>query len=139
MLCVAPLCGAATDPPTGLAAPRRDNQNIHPVGPTRRLWATLGASNYEAAMGRSEDRKFNGSDSQDLDAEVSTRPVMDAVHAELANLNWQSRSKILEKSLHRFHQEGLPLAHLWQGTSSSLSLGINPDRKPGLWFVKRLP
>lgn len=40
----------------------------------------------------------------------------------------------VEDAVRRFHQEGLSIAHLWQTGSTTLSLGLSPRGKPGLWF-----
>lgn len=37
----------------------------------------------------------------------------------------------------RVHQEGLPVARLWETKSSLLSIGLNQKGKPGLWLVQR--
>ena len=42
-----------------------------------------------------------------------------------------------EAFIQRFHREGLPLARLWQGHATVVSLGLNPKGKPGLWLVKQ--
>jgi hypothetical protein len=37
----------------------------------------------------------------------------------------------------RVHQEGLPVARLWETKSSLLSIGLNQKGKPGLWLIKK--
>lgn len=38
----------------------------------------------------------------------------------------------------RVHQEGLPIARLFQSKSASLSVGLNSRGKPGLWFTQTI-
>ena len=38
----------------------------------------------------------------------------------------------------RVHQEGLPVARLWETKSAMVSLGLNPKGKPGLWLVQKI-
>jgi hypothetical protein len=133
-----PICRAASDGSAGSELTRRADQAIHQYGQARKVLSNLGVPTLEASAVTSSERRFNGTGST---APNETLPQYepDAVHAALANLNWQSRGKTMEEAARHFHQEGLPVKHLWQSSSSSLSVGINPDRKPGLWFVKRFP
>lgn len=139
LLCAVSVCHAATDAAAASAAPRRADQGAHPSGQTRKLLSNLGTATVENSFGRSDERKLNAPVFRAPESAAPPQSEPDAVHAALANLSWQSRAKMLEETGRRFHQEGLPLTHLWQSSSSSLSIGINPDRKPGLWFVKRFP
>ena len=41
----------------------------------------------------------------------------------------------LENLVRRAHREGLPVARLWRSQSTTLSIGLNPHGKPGLWFT----
>lgn len=45
----------------------------------------------------------------------------------------------LQELAHGLRRNGLPLARLWQGRGSLLSVGFDPKGKPGLWFTKQLP
>jgi hypothetical protein len=38
----------------------------------------------------------------------------------------------------RVHQEGLPVARLFENRSALLHLGLNPKGKPGLWLVQKV-
>jgi hypothetical protein len=38
----------------------------------------------------------------------------------------------------RVHQEGLPVARLFESRSALLHLGLNPKGKPGLWLVQKV-
>jgi len=38
----------------------------------------------------------------------------------------------------RVHQEGLPLARLWENKSALVSLGLNQRGKPGLWITQKV-
>jgi hypothetical protein len=44
----------------------------------------------------------------------------------------------MESVVHNFHQEGLPLARLFQNSNSLVQVGLNPKGKPGLWVVHKL-
>jgi hypothetical protein len=39
--------------------------------------------------------------------------------------------------VHRVHQEGLPMARLFETKSALLHLGLNARGKPGLWLVQK--
>ena len=38
----------------------------------------------------------------------------------------------------RVHQEGLPVARLFESRSALLHLGLSPKGKPGLWLVQKV-
>jgi hypothetical protein len=38
----------------------------------------------------------------------------------------------------RIHQEGLPVARLWESKSALLSIGLNQKGKPGLWLTQKV-
>jgi hypothetical protein len=42
-----------------------------------------------------------------------------------------------EAFVRRVHQEGLPVARLWETKSSLLSIGLNQKGKPGLWLIQK--
>lgn len=44
----------------------------------------------------------------------------------------------METLAHNFHQEGLPVAKLFESNQSLVHLGLNPKGKPGLWIVHKL-
>jgi len=44
----------------------------------------------------------------------------------------------MESMVHNFHQEGLPIARLFQNNNSLVHVGLNPKGKPGLWVVHKL-
>ena len=44
----------------------------------------------------------------------------------------------VEEFARRVHQEGLPLARLWENKSALVSLGLNQKGKPGLWIVQKV-
>jgi hypothetical protein len=44
----------------------------------------------------------------------------------------------LETMAHNFHQEGLPMARLFENQDSLVHLGLNQKGKPGLWIVHKL-
>ena len=43
----------------------------------------------------------------------------------------------IQEFVRRVHQEGLPLARLYEGRSALVHLGLNPKGKPGLWLVQK--
>lgn len=43
----------------------------------------------------------------------------------------------METMVHNFHQEGLPVAKLFQNNTSLVHIGLNPKGKPGLWVVHK--
>lgn len=51
-------------------------------------------------------------------------------------LNFQvmSRAEIFAR---RVHQEGLPIARLFESKSAAVSIGLNKRGKPGLWFTQK--
>jgi hypothetical protein len=49
-------------------------------------------------------------------------------------LNFREMSPA-ETLARRIHQEGLPIARLWQSKSALLSIGLNQKGKPGLWLT----
>ena len=53
-----------------------------------------------------------------------------------AAMNQERTGNRTEAFVQRFHREGLPLARLWQGHAATVSLGLSPKGKPGLWLVK---
>jgi hypothetical protein len=50
------------------------------------------------------------------------------------NFRVMSQAEIFAR---RVHQEGLPIARLFQSKSASLSIGLNKRGKPGLWFTQK--
>jgi hypothetical protein len=43
----------------------------------------------------------------------------------------------VQEFVRRVHQEGLPVARLFEGKSALVHLGLNPKGKPGLWLVQK--
>jgi hypothetical protein len=43
-----------------------------------------------------------------------------------------------EELVRRVHQEGLPVARLWESHSALVSLGLNQKGKPGLWLIQKV-
>lgn len=43
----------------------------------------------------------------------------------------------VQEFVRRVHQEGLPVARLYEGRSALVHLGLNPKGKPGLWLVQK--
>jgi hypothetical protein len=52
------------------------------------------------------------------------------------DLNFRTMSQA-EIFARRVHQEGLPIARLFQSKSALLSIGLNKRGKPGLWFSQQ--
>jgi hypothetical protein len=43
----------------------------------------------------------------------------------------------VQEFVRRVHQEGLPVARIFEGKSALVHLGLNPKGKPGLWLVQK--
>jgi hypothetical protein len=43
----------------------------------------------------------------------------------------------VQEFVRRVHQEGLPVARLFEGKSALVHLGLSPKGKPGLWLVQK--
>jgi hypothetical protein len=43
----------------------------------------------------------------------------------------------IQEFVRRVHQEGLPVARLFEGKSALVHLGLSPKGKPGLWLVQK--
>jgi hypothetical protein len=43
----------------------------------------------------------------------------------------------IQEYVHKVHQEGLPVARLFETKSALLHLGLSPRGKPGLWLVQK--
>jgi hypothetical protein len=54
----------------------------------------------------------------------------------IGDLNFRTMSQA-EIFARRVHQEGLPVARLFQSKSALLSIGLNKKGKPGLWFSQQ--
>jgi hypothetical protein len=44
----------------------------------------------------------------------------------------------IEALAHNFHQQGLPVARLFENHTSLVHLGLNEKGKPGLWILHKL-
>lgn len=44
----------------------------------------------------------------------------------------------VQEFVRRVHQEGLPVARLFEGKSALVHLGLSPKGKPGLWLVQKI-
>jgi hypothetical protein len=49
----------------------------------------------------------------------------------------RSRNRV-EEFARRVHQEGLPVARLFETKSALVHLGLSPRGKPGLWLVQKI-
>ena len=54
----------------------------------------------------------------------------------IGELNFRTMSQA-EIFARRVHQEGLPIARLFESKSALLSIGLNKRGKPGLWFTQK--
>jgi hypothetical protein len=52
--------------------------------------------------------------------------------------NVRPRGRV-EEMAHRFRQEGLPVARLFENHSALVSLGLNQRGKPGIWLIQKIP
>jgi hypothetical protein len=55
----------------------------------------------------------------------------------LANDTMRSRPGV-QDFVRRVHQEGLPVARLFESKSALLHVGLSPRGKPGLWLVQKV-
>jgi len=55
----------------------------------------------------------------------------------IGELNFRTMSQA-EIFARRVHQEGLPIARLFESKSALLSIGLNKKGKPGLWFTHKI-
>jgi hypothetical protein len=68
------------------------------------------------------------------------RQTLGAQHFELPDIGAAGRSRSpgrLEEMARRVHQEGLPVARLWESKAALVHLGLNQKGKPGLWIVQK--
>jgi hypothetical protein len=62
----------------------------------------------------------------------SRRPAMGAGELSFRTMG---QAEIIAR---RVHQEGLPIARLWESNSALLSIGLNQKGKPGLWLTQKV-
>jgi hypothetical protein len=57
--------------------------------------------------------------------------------SSLAELSMTKSMSPAEAFARRVHQEGLPVARLWETRSALVSVGLNQKGKPGLWLIQK--
>jgi hypothetical protein len=70
----------------------------------------------------------------------ANRHLIGADSKNAATLGLVSMSKPMspaETFARRVHQEGLPVARLWETRSALVSVGLNQRGKPGLWLIQK--
>jgi hypothetical protein len=75
-----------------------------------------------------------------LDLGKSDPAADDRLHSpasRIGELNFRTMSQA-EIFARRVHQEGLPIARLFESKSALLSIGLNKKGKPGLWFTHKI-
>jgi hypothetical protein len=65
---------------------------------------------------------------------LDTENKSESILAEVSNAKPMSSAEAFTR---RLHQEGLPVAKLWENKSALVSLGFNQKGKPGLWFIQK--
>ena len=83
---------------------------------------------------------FTGGPTGHTTRELDVRsPVPPSTEGSIAfPIAWEKRSDI-ERAVRNFKQNGLPIVHLWGSGRSSLALGVNPKRVPGIYFTQTIP
>jgi hypothetical protein len=79
------------------------------------------------------------STTHNLDLGQSDLPADNRIQARtlaIGELNFRVMSQA-EIFARRVHQEGLPIARLFESKSALLSIGLNKRGKPGLWFTQK--
>ena len=69
------------------------------------------------------------------DLDTDDRIERSALGANGPSFHMMSQPEILAR---RIHQEGLPVARLWESKSAFLNLGLNQRGKPGLWLIQKV-
>jgi hypothetical protein len=70
----------------------------------------------------------------DSDPAANDRSQSRALGIGKLDFRVMSQPEILAR---RVHQEGLPIARLFESKSALLSIGLNKRGKPGLWFTQK--
>jgi hypothetical protein len=95
-----------------------------------RLSGNSGAKAVLAAV--SFPTAFHRSDIRPLGLAEDDRIQPHAPGAADAHFQEMSQAEMFAR---RLHQEGLPIARLWESKSALLSIGLNKKGKPGLWLT----
>jgi hypothetical protein len=69
------------------------------------------------------------------DLGADDRVQLPGLGASELGFRMMSKPEILVR---RIHQEGLPIARLWESKSALLSIGLNQRGKPGLWLTQKI-
>jgi hypothetical protein len=104
------------------------------------LVLTLDPSRVDSVLMRRQYVVFTGGPTGYTARELDVRsPVSPSTEASIAfPIAWEKRSDI-ERAVRQFKQNGLPIVHLWGSGRSSLALGVNPKRVPGIYFTQTIP
>jgi len=70
---------------------------------------------------------------------VAASPALDDSSGMHHDALPQRNSASPESLARRVHNEGLPLARLWENHAVLISLGVNPKGKMGLWLIQKMP
>jgi hypothetical protein len=111
--------GSRNNTPAGIQAPNRQ-------APNRRL--DLSPPSEVMANNQAATGPFPAPGSHRLFAVLSTPPASQNGHI----------LSPMENVMHNFHEQGLPVAKLFQNSDSLVHLGLNQKGKPGLWIVHKL-
>lgn len=86
----------------------------------------------EAAQGATSERSFG-----DFPSRRQALGPQDSMQLPALGSNGVRARPTIQEFVHRLHQEGLPVARLFEGKSALVHLGLNPKGKPGLWLVQK--
>ena len=107
---------------------------VHP------LMLTLDPSRMDSALIHRQYVGFTGGPTGHTTRELDVRSaVSPSTEGSIGfPIAWEKRSDI-ERAVRNFKQNGLPIVHLWGSGRSSLALGVNPKRVPGIYFTQTIP
>jgi hypothetical protein len=86
----------------------------------------------EATQSSSPERSFG-----DFPSRRQALGPQDSMQLPALGSNGVRARPTIQEFVHRVHQEGLPVARLFEGKSALVHLGLNPKGKPGLWLVQK--
>jgi hypothetical protein len=103
------------------------------------LVLTLDPSRMDSVLMHRQYVGFTGSPTGHTTRELDVRSaVSPSTEGSIAfPIAWEKRSDI-ERTVRNFRQNGLPIVHLWGSGRSSLALGVNPKRVPGIYFTQTI-
>lgn len=64
-------------------------------------------------------------------------PAQERIELPLLGSDGMRARPTIQEFVHKVHQEGLPIARLFETKSALVHLGLSPRGKPGLWLVQK--